>query len=145
MATDRNLDAGDGDFYRGDAIPLDSGSNEVGDGELVKFDGEGLITPTTAEDDDYVGVVLPEDKADDEDGVRTVHVAGRVLAVQLASDATASPGDTLIPSGTDDGRFDASESGMSANTGDSDTDLYLNHPFALEDGENDDVILACFR
>lgn len=143
MPTDRNLNAGDGDYHRGDSILLDAGGNDVSGGDAVKFDGSGNITPTTASTDDFIGVVLPE--AEKSDNKWTVHIAGKVVAIQLASDATASAGDTLIPSGTDNGRFDASADGMVVNTGSADADAYLNHPFALEDGGNDDVILAAMR
>lgn len=146
MPTVSNLDAGDGDYYRGESVTLDAGPNSVSGGDAVKFDGSGYITPTTADGDDYIGVVLPE--AEKADNKWTVHVCGKIVAVQLASDATATAGDTLIPSGTDNGQFDAAGNGMvqAVDEGGSATySLYMNHPFALEDGGNSDTILAVHR
>lgn len=149
MATDNNLDAGDGDYCRGDTVTLDAGTNSVSAGQAVKFDGSGNITPTTTGGDDLIGVVNREDKsAADADSKYVVHIAGHVVAVKLASDGTASAGDTLIPSGTDNGDFDGVADAMyqAVDEGGSATyDLYLNHPFALEDGGNDDTILAVMR
>lgn len=142
--TDKNLNAGDEGREYGRTVTLDAGSNDIFYGGAVKFDGSGNIAHTTASSDDFIGVVLPESD-EKSDSKYTVHVAGHVVAVALASDASANPGDTLIPSGTDDGAFDGVASGMTANTGDADTSIYSNHPFALESGGNDDVILACMR
>jgi hypothetical protein len=149
MATSENLDAGDGGRYRGQTVTLDAGSNSVSGGQAVKFDGSGYITPTTANSEDLIGVVANEDKsASDSDSKYTVHIAGHVVAVDLASDGTASAGDTLIPSGTDNGDFDGVDGAMYQAVDEGGTatyDLYLNHPFALEDGGNDDTILAVMR
>lgn len=142
--TDMNLNAGDEARHKGEAVTLDAGSNTISVGGAVKFDGSGNITHTTANADDYLGIVLPESE-EKADSKYTVRVAGDVIAVPLASDATASAGDTLIPSGTDDGKFASATTGMAVNTGDADSDVYTNHPFALEDGGNNEVILAVHR
>lgn len=146
MVTANNLDAGDGDRYRGQTITLDSGSNTVNDGDAVEFDGASppKIQQATGNASDYVGVVLPEDKSNG-DSYRTVHVAGHIVAIQLDSSASVSAGDTLIPSSNTNGEWEGASAGMKSNTDNTDEDLYLNHPFALEDGGNDEVILACFR
>jgi hypothetical protein len=142
--TDMNLNAGDEAREMGRTVTLDAGDNDIFYGGAVKFDGSGNITHTTANADDFIGVVLPQSD-EKSDSKYSVHIAGQVIAVPLASDGTASPGDTLIPSGTDNGTFDGVASGMTANTGDADTSVYSNHPFALETGGNDEVILACMR
>jgi len=147
MATGNNLDAGDGDRYRGQTISLDSASNTVNDGDAVKFDGSGDITQTTANGDNYIGVVLPEDKSgSDDDNIRTVHVSGNIVAVQLDSTASVGAGDTLVPSDEDNGAWesDPNSEGMTVDTSSGNTG-FVNHPFALESGGNDEVILACFR
>lgn len=151
MVSPSNLDAGDGDYYRGQTVTLDSGSNTVNDGDAVEFDGASppKIQQATGNGSDYVGVVLPEDKSGaDDDNYRTVHVAGHVVAIQLDSSASVSAGDTLIPSSNTNGQWEGATSGMQRDVDESGSEtfsLYLNHPFALEDGGNDDVILACFR
>jgi len=149
MATDRNLDAGDGDYYRGQTVTLDAGFNSVSAGQAVKFDGSGNITPTSGNSDDFIGVVTQEEKsAADADSKYVVHIAGHVVAVDLASDGSASAGDTLIPSGTDNGDFDGVAGAMyqAVDEGGAATyNLYLNHPFALESGGNGDTILAVMR
>lgn len=141
--TSDNLNPGDEGRYRGKAVTLDAGGNEIFYGGAVTFDGSGNITHTTAGTDDYIGVVLPQ--SDEKgDSKYTVYVYGDIIAVPLASDASASAGDTLIPSGTDAGMFDGVAGGMTLDSSTGDT-AYLNHPFALESGGNDDVILAVHR
>lgn len=137
-----NLDPGDGDFHRGDTIPLDAGGNSVSGGDAVKFDGSGNITKTTANADDFIGIVRPS--TDSGGSVHPVHVSGNVVAVQLASDGTCSPGDLLIPSATDDGLFNGEAGGAVVDTSSGDN-AYVNHPIALDDGGNDDVVRAIMR
>lgn len=145
-STSRNLNAGDLDYSDGKSVLLDAGDNEILTGGAVKFDAEGYITHTEGPDDDFIGVVLPESdqKADNK---YTVNIAGLVVAVALDDDelTDVSPGDTLVPSAETVGAFTGEEGGMVANTGDADTPLYLNHPFALESGTTGEVILAVFR
>lgn len=150
--TDMNLNPGDVDSER--SVTLSAGSNTIEMGGVVTFDGSGNITHPSAATDDIIGVVAPEsaDKADNE---YTVHVFGNIVAVQLDDQGTTdvSPGDVLIPSTDYAGAFTGASSGTVANTGDADTDLYLNHPIALESGVgaadsgnlDGDVILAFYR
>jgi len=149
MPTDMNLDAGDIGRGFGKSVTLDAGSNDVSAGDCVKFDGSGDITPTTGNEDNYVGVVLPTLKSaprgeSDFDNKYTVHTAGLGVAVRL--DGAASAGDTLVPSGTNDGNWEAYAGGMYNGNPDTGADpVAANHPFVLEDGTDGDVVLAVFR
>lgn len=138
------IDAGDTKYRYGQTVTFDAGSNSVSSGDCVKFDGSGNITPTTANADDYVGVVQPHSGGADDDSKYAVQIAGLVVAVNI--DGSVSAGDTLVPSATTNGYFEnVTDSAMTANTGDADTDLYMNHPFALESGSDGETILASFR
>lgn len=151
--TDMNLNPGDVDSER--TVTLSAGTNTIEMGGVVTFDGSGNIAHPTASTDDIIGLVGTEnaDKADDE---YTVHVFGYVAAVQLDDQGTTdvSPGDVLVPSADYAGAFTGATSGTVANTGDADTDLYMNHPIALEAGVggtdadsnlDGDVVLAFYR
>jgi hypothetical protein len=141
-----NLDAGDGDFHRGDTIPLDAGSNSVSGGDAVKFDGSGDITKTTANSDDFIGIVRPT--TDSGGSKHPVHIAGKVVAVDLASDGSCSPGDVLIPSATDNGLFNGAASSLVQAVdegGSASYNVYTNHPIALDSGGNNDTVRAIMR
>lgn len=142
MPTDNNLNAGDGDFHRGDTIPLDAGSNDVSGGDAVTFDGSGNITKTTANADDFIGIVRPT--TDSGGSTHPVHVSGNVVAVELASDGTCSPGDLLIPSATDDGLFNGETGGSVVDTSSGDS-AYIHAPIALDSGGNGDVVRGVMR
>lgn len=135
------LDAGDTEEKY--SVTLDAGSNDVSGGQAVKFDGSGNITPTTANDDDYVGVTLKT--LDEGDNKWTVHVCG--LVVNVVVDGTASAGDTLVPSGTTNGNWEAfSGNGMyEANPDTGAGPVAANHPFVLEDATDGDIVRAVFR
>lgn len=143
LQTSGNLDAGDGDYRDGEVLSFDSGGNTVSGGDAVTFDGSGNIQRTSANADDFLGVVLPESDEDDS-GIYAVHVAGHVVAVQLASDGSCSEGDLLIPSGTDDGRFNGESGGAVVDTSSGDN-AYVNHPIALESGGNDEIVRCAMR
>lgn len=150
--TDMNLNPGDVDSDR--TITLDAGDNEIEMGGLVTFDGDGYIAHPNAEEDVIVGVVGQEsaEKADTE---YTVHVFGYIFAAQLDNQDTTdiTPGDTLYPSTDYPGAFTGGDEVAVVNTDDTDTNLYLNHPIALESGVGaddggdlgGDVILAFYR
>lgn len=138
-----NLDAGDSDFRYGTTLTFDAAGNTVSGGDAVTFDGSGNITRTTANADDFLGVVLGESD-EKSDSKYSVHVAGKVVAVQLASDGTCSEGDLLIPSGTDNGKFNGEAGGLVVDTSSGDN-AYVSHPIALESGGNDEVVLAALR
>lgn len=150
--TGMNLNPGDVDSER--TVTLDAGTNTIEMGGVVTFDDSGNIAHPTAATDTIVGVVAPE-SADKPDSEYTVHVFGYIVAVQLDDDGTTSvsPGDVLIPSTSYNGAFTTGGTGTVANTGDADTDLYLNHPIALESGAggttdgnlDGDVVLAFYR
>lgn len=136
-----NLDAGN---VRGDrTITLDAGSNSVSAGQAVKFDGSGNITPTTANGDDWIGVV--QDISDPGDSMWTVEVLGHIISVEVDANGGVSAGETLIPSGNDNGLFSSTTVGMKSNTDNTNEDLYMNHPVALEDGSANEVIDALAR
>lgn len=134
------LDAGDTEERY--SVTLDAGSNDVSGGQAVKFDGSGNLTPTTANDDDYVGVTL--DKLGESDNKWTVHVCGLVVHVKV--DGTASAGDTLVPSATNNGNWESHAGGMyEANPDTGAGSVAANHPFLLEDAADGDVVRAVFR
>lgn len=134
------IDAGDVKYRPGETVTLDSGSNTVEGGDAVKFDGSGNVTRTTGNSDDLVGVVLPSNYPDSK---VSVHVVGLVLKVTV--DGSVSPGDTLVPSGTNDGNFEAHAGGMYEENPDTGAGaIAANHPFTLESGTDEDV-LAVFR
>lgn len=134
------LDAGDTEERS--SVTLDAGSNSVSGGDAVKFDGSGNITPTTANSDDYVGVVLNQVAAGDNKW--TVHVCGQV--VNIKADGAVSAGATLVPSGTTDGHWVSHTGGMYINNTDTGAnDVAANHPFALEGAADGDVFRAAFR
>lgn len=141
------IDAGDSEEKY--TVTLDAGSNSVSGGDAVKFDGSGNITKTTANDDDYVGVVLPTTIGDDTgnadgDSMESVHVCGLVVNVNV--DGSISAGDTLVPSGSTNGQWIAHGNGMYEGNPDTSAGaIAANHPFALEDGSDGDTIRACFR
>lgn len=136
------VDTGDNKYESGKSVTLPSGSNDVSGGDAVTFDGSGNVTTTTSNSDDLVGVVLPENTGDDD--YVTVHVAGLPVAVDI--DGSVSAGDTLVPSGTTNGRFESHVGGMYNPNPDSGGDaVAANHPFALEDGSDGDTIVAVFR
>lgn len=138
-----NLDVGNGDYRRGKVLTFDSGGNDVSSGDAVTFDGSGNITRTTANADDFVGIVtdISDEKGDD---MYSVHIAGKVVKVQLASDGTCSAGDVMIPSGTDDGKFNGSTGSLVVDTSSGDN-AYVNHPIALESGGNNDGVRVAMR
>lgn len=142
-----NLDAGDSDFRYGTTLTFDSGGNNISGGDAVTFDGSGNITRTTANADDLIGIAAnpSDEKGDDK---YSVHIAGKVILIQLASDGTCGEGDLLIPSGTDNGKFNGSAGGLvqAVDEGGSATyNVYTSHPIALESGGNNDVVLAAMR
>lgn len=149
MPTDMNLDAGDLGREFGKSVTLDAGDNDITAGGAVKFDGSGDIVHTSANGDDYVGVVLDTLKSaprgeSDFDSKYTVHTCGQVVAVRV--DGTANAGDTLVPSGTTDGNWEAHSGGMyEANPDTGAGSVAANHPFLLEDAADGDVVLAVFR
>lgn len=138
-----NLDVGDSDYHRGEVLTFDSASNDVSSGDAVTFDGSGDITRTTANADDFIGIVtnVSDEKSDEK---YSVHIAGKVVKVQLASDGTCSEGDVMIPSGTDDGKFNGSTGSLVVDTSSGDN-AYVNHPIALESGGNNDEVLVAMR
>jgi len=136
------VDAGDTEEKY--SVTLDAGANDVSGGDAVKFDANANITKTTANDDDYVGVVLPTKKAGDHDTKWTVHVCG--LVVNVVVDGAVSAGDTLVPSGTTDGQWVSHAGGMYNANPDSGADaVAANHPFVIEDGTDGDTVRAVFR
>lgn len=136
------VDAGDTEEKY--TVTLDAGSNSVSGGDTVKFDGSGNITKTTANSDDYVGVVQDTLKGSDADSKYPVHVCG--LVVNVTVDGTVNAGDTLVPSGTTNGRWEQHGNGMYEDNPDSGAgSIAANHPFALEDAADGDTIRACFR
>lgn len=133
-----------GDTEEENSVTLDAGSNTVSGGQAVKFDTNGKITPTTANDDDYVGVVLSQATGPDSDNKWTVHVCG--LVVNVKADGAISAGDTLIPSGTTNGHWVSHTGGMYiVNTDTAANDVAANHPFALEGAADGDTFRAVFR
>jgi hypothetical protein len=134
------VDAGDPE--ESSTVTLDAGSNSVSGGQAVKFVGSGNITPTTANDDDYVGVV--QSKLSESDSKWAVHVCGQVVNVN--ADGSVDAGDTLVPSGSTDGQWVSHGNGMYESNPDSGGGaIAANHPFSLEDGSDGEVIRAVFR
>jgi hypothetical protein len=140
--TSSSLDPGDTTGHRGDTVPLDAGSNTVSAGDAVNFDGSGNIQRTTSNSDDFIGVVGSQ--TDSGDSIYPVHIAGLVTKVVLASDGSCSTGDVLMPSGTDDGTWNTADSDMVVDASTS-SNVYTNHPFALESGGNDEEVLVAMR
>lgn len=138
-----NLDVGDSDFHRGEVLTFDSAANDVSSGDAVTFDGSGDITRTTANADDFIGIVtnVSDEKGDEK---YSVHIAGKVVKVQLASDGTCSAGDLVIPSATDAGKFNGETGGLVVDTS-SGNNAYVSHPIALESGGNDEEVLVAMR
>lgn len=124
-----------GDYEQRVTLTLDDGGNSVSEGDAVTFDGSGNITPTSANDDALVGIAH---KVSDNDDKVTVLVSGTVVTVE--ADGSISKGDTVIPSGGDNGTFVSHTGGMYINNTDSSAnDIAANHPYALDsagDGEN---------
>lgn len=150
--TDMNLNPGDIDSGR--TVTLDAGSNDIEMGGVVTFDASGDIAHPSSSTDVIVGTVTPE-SADKDDSKYTVEVFGTIFAAQLddQSATDVSPGDTLYPSSDYAGAFTGESADGVVNTGDADTDVYTNHPIALESGVgaddngdlDGDVILAFYR
>jgi hypothetical protein len=136
-----NLDAGDVAYRPGDTVTLDAGSNTVNKGDAVTFDASADLAQCSANDDNLVGVAL---EGAEGDGQTSVHVVGLVVAVNADGDINA--GDTLIPSGSTNGHFIAHTGGMYITNDDSGAnDIAANHPIAMEDATDGDVMLAIFR
>lgn len=137
-----NLEAGD--LEEKTTVTLDAGANTVEGGQAVKFDTNGEITPTAANSDDYVGVVLDVNKGADADNEWPVHVCGQVVSVEI--DGAVNAGETLVPSSVTAGRWETHAGGMYEPNPDTAAGaVAANHPFALEDGADGETIRAAFR
>lgn len=113
-----NIDAGEHLTEPGRKAPFTSdGTGSQGD--LVKFDANGDVTPTTAAADDYIGVLH---ETPDAAGDTVTVVLGGVFAVTV--DSAVSEGDILEPSGTTAGRADVNAQGANHQVDEGGTAVY---------------------
>lgn len=137
-----NLDAGDTKFEYGRTMTFET-DGTVSSGDAVKYDTNGLLTPTTANNDTWIGVAEASDMGGDD--FESVHVAG--LGVVVQCDSGVSEGDVLVPSGTNSGHFTSHSAGTYvANPDTGGNDIASNHPIALGSTSADgELIVALFR
>lgn len=137
-----NLDAGDTKFEYGRTMTFET-DGTVSGGDAVKYDTNGLITTTSANDDTWIGVAEQSNIGGDD--FEAVHVAG--MGVVVKCDAGVSEGDVLIPSATNPGNFTAHTSGtFVANPDTGADDVASNHPIAMGSTSADgELIVALFR
>lgn len=137
-----NLDAGDTKFEYGRTMTFET-DGTVSGGDAVKYDASGLLTPTTANEDTWIGVAEQSTIGDDD--FESVHVAG--LGVVVQCDTGVSEGDVLVPSATNDGHFESHAAGTYvANPDTGGSDIASNHPIALGSTSADgELIVALFR
>lgn len=116
MVDPKNLDAGDSKFDPGNVITEESDGTGTR-GDMVKYDGNGQLTPCTAQTDDWVGL-LAETPGEAGEGV-SVRVGG--VGVAKADDGNVSAGDILVLGDSDatrltsdGGRYQAVDEGGTA-------------------------------
>lgn len=123
-----DYELGDPVFSDGDVLTLESdGLGVAGDAVTIS---DGQVTPTVAEDDDFIGC-LYEDAPDAGEGV-SVNLQGIVVA-NVASGVAA--GDTLVAT-TTEGQLVASAAGTTQAVDEGGTASYtlaMAHPIALTD------------
>lgn len=137
-----NLDAGDTKFEYGRTMTLET-DGTVSVGDAVKYDSNGLLTPTNANSDTWIGVA--ENSTMGDDNFMGIHIAG--LGVVVKCDSGVSEGDVLVPSSANSGSFTSHSAGtyvVNSDTGAS--DVATNHPIAMGSTSADgELIVASFR
>lgn len=146
MATE-GLDAGDDWARDGDVVNHLSAASSSAfvKGDMVKFDGSGNLTATTANGDAYIGVAKM-DAQHSNNSTDPVQVRGPVM---LNADGAISEGDVLLPSGSTNGHVvshpvaEVSDLSVQVDEGGTSTyDLPLNPVVAMESASDGDVFRA---
>lgn len=138
------IDAGDN--WTADAYALTLTSDGSGSqGDLVKYDGSGQVTPTTANGDPVAGVLAEDSPGSAGDEV-VVWVHGPVM---LNADGSVSEGDVLQPSGTTNGHAVAADTNEGLATavdeGGTDTyDIYSKYVMSFEGSVADGDVFRAF-
>lgn len=137
-----NLDAGDDKYHLGREFTFPTDGN-VSAGDAVTFNGSGNLTTTTANDDTLIGCVSNVSAPSDDNW--PVKVGGYVVVHK--GDSGISRGDTLVPSGSNNGNLASHGSGTYYDNPDTGaSDIAANHPIALSSTSSDgDLVLAMYR